>query len=58
VETMTRRDLQYLLKLLEKVKPRDEHVEKAIAIVDRDLANYNARKGQMKDNYDYDNSFF
>ena len=51
---MTRDELNYVLKLLERIKPKDEHVEKAIAYVNKDLAHYNARKGQLKELYEAD----
>lgn len=54
---MKKSELEYLLKILERIKNGDEHVEKAKAYVKKDIAIYDARRGQMKDNYDYDLSF-
>ena len=51
---MTRIELNHLLKVLSKIKNPDAQVEKAIALVNKDIANYNSRKGQFKDLYDYD----
>ena len=49
---MTRRELSYLKKLLERVQPQDAHVAKALALVNKDLAAYDARVGQLRDTYD------
>lgn len=54
---MTRTELQYVRKVLERVKDPDGYVAKAVALVDKDLANYDARRGQMRDNYDLDSSY-
>ena len=51
---MTKKELQYLLKLLSRIKPQDEHVAKAIAFVEKDLAIYDARRGQLMDQYEVD----
>ena len=51
---MTREELNYVAKILMRIKDPDEHVAKAIAYINKDLAQYNARRGQLKDNYDYD----
>lgn len=52
---MTIRELKYILKVLEHINPQDEHIKKAIAFVCKDLAIYDARKGQLRDNYESDN---
>jgi hypothetical protein len=49
---MTKKELQYVKKLLELIKTRDEYILKAIAYVDKDLAQYEARRGQLKDSYE------
>lgn len=48
---MKKADLEYIKKLLERIKPQDEHVAKAIAFVERDLSIYNSKRGQIKDMY-------
>lgn len=53
---MTKDQLKYLLRILDRVKPDDEHIKKARAYVLKDLAQYDARKGQMRDNYDYEHT--
>lgn len=50
---MKKQDLIFLRDLLNKIKPRDEQVEKAIAFVERDIKIYDSMKGQLKDQYDY-----
>lgn len=51
---MTKRELQFIGDLLYKIKDPDEQVAKAISYVNKDLAQYEARKGQLKDQYEYD----
>ncbi len=53
---MTRRELDYVLKILEHIKDPDVHVQKAIAFVKKDIATYDARRGQLRDQYE-ENSF-
>lgn len=53
---MTKKELQFIEKILYRIKNRDEQVEKAIAYIYKDLAQYAARKGQLMEQYDYDNS--
>ena len=45
-------ELEYLRKLLLRVYPRDAHVEKALSYVDKDLAQYAAKKGQLREQYE------
>lgn len=54
---MTKQELRYVAELLKRIKGPDEHVQKAIAYVNKDLASYEARKGQMKNQYDYDREY-
>lgn len=49
---MTRKELIHVLEILARIKDKDEHVSKAIAYINKDLANYNARKGQLRDMYE------
>lgn len=49
---MTVKELQYVMKILERIKDPDEHIEKAKAYIDKDLKVYAARRGQLKDQYE------
>lgn len=51
---MTKNELQFVMKVLDKIKDPDEYVKKARAYVHKDIAVYEARRGQMKEQYDYD----
>lgn len=53
---MTRVELDYVLKILNHIKDPDEHVEKAKAFINKDIASYEARRGQLKDQYEVDTS--
>jgi sigma54-dependent transcription regulator len=55
---VTRRELEYVRTILERIKDQDDHVAKAIALVDKDLANYNTRAGQMREHYEADLDHF
>lgn len=48
---MTREQLNYLLKVLNRIKEPDEHIAKAIAYINKDLAEYDARRGQLREQY-------
>lgn len=45
-------DLKHIKTILGRISVQDGHVRKAIASVERDIAIYEARKGQIRDNYD------
>jgi hypothetical protein len=49
---MTKKELEYVKNILTKITPKDQHVEKAIAFVEKDIKIYEARKGQLRDNYE------
>ena len=49
---MTRIELEFILKILNHIKEPDERIEKAKAFILKDIASYNARRGQLKDNYE------
>lgn len=51
---MTKRELEYVLKLLGRIKDTDPHVAKAVAYLKKDLAQYEARRGQLREQYDTD----
>jgi hypothetical protein len=51
---MTKKELLYIMSLLTRIKPQDEHVRKALAYCQKDIAQYDARRGQLKDQYEVD----
>jgi hypothetical protein len=51
---MTRKELEYVNKVLNRIKDPDEHVAKAIAYVNKDLAQFDSRRGQLRDQYESD----
>lgn len=51
---MTKKELKIVRSVLERVKPLDGHVSQALALIAKDIAAYDARKGQLLDQYDYD----
>lgn len=51
---MTIKELEYIMKVLDRIKDPDEHILKAKAYVEKDLAIYAARKGQLRDQYESD----
>lgn len=51
---MTKKELEYISEFLKHIKNPDEHVNKVIALVNKDLANYATRKGQLRDQYEHD----
>lgn len=55
---MTKKDTQYVLKVLERIKNPDEHILKAIAFVKRDLANFEAMRGQLRDQYESNQDWY
>jgi len=55
---MTKQQLIYVREIINKIKEPDEHVAKAIAYINKDLAEYAARRGQLKDQYDYDSTSY
>ena len=52
---MTIKELRFIEDVLKKIKNPDQFVDKALAFINKDLAIYNARKGQLRNitNYDY-----
>ena len=53
---MTRRELQHVEEGVTRITNQDGHVAHALAMVRKDLAAYDARRGQLRDQYDYDAS--
>jgi hypothetical protein len=51
---MTKADLQYLEAVLSRCKPLDSKIAKALALVRKDIACYDARKGQLRESYEAD----
>ncbi len=49
---MTRKELEYVRTMLERIKDKDQFVAKAIAFIDKDIAIYNARRGQLREQYE------
>lgn len=54
---MTIKELEYVKKVLERIKEPDVHIEKAIAFINKNLANYAARQGQLRDSYESDSKW-
>jgi hypothetical protein len=52
---MTRKEAETVLKVLQRIKQQDYHVQLAVIIVEKQLRQFNDRRGQLKDQYDYDN---
>lgn len=50
---MNKKELLKVKEVLNKIKNPDERVALAIAYVNKDLAAYAARKGQLIEQYDY-----
>lgn len=49
---MTIKELQYIKKVLEHIKDPDDHVRKAMAFIEKNLASYAACRGQLRDQYE------
>jgi hypothetical protein len=51
---MTRKELNIVLKVLEKIKNPDTYVTEAIYNVKKDLMRYDRRQGQLREMNEYD----
>lgn len=51
---MNKKELQFIEQVLVRCTPFDSKLAKAVALVRKDLACYEARKGQLRENYDAD----
>lgn len=51
---MNKKELQYLEQVLVRCTPLDSKIAKALALVRKDLACYEARKGQLRESYEAD----
>ena len=53
---MTRKECEYIKKILQSIRPEDERVQLGIVYVDKQLAIFNAQRGQIKDQREADYS--
>jgi hypothetical protein len=51
---MNKKELQFLEQVLVRCTPLDSKIAKALALVRKDLACYEARKGQLRESYEHD----
>ncbi len=51
---MTRKEAEVVLKVLQRIKQQDDHVLLAVIIVKKQLKQFDDRRGQLRDQYDYD----
>lgn len=51
---MTKKELLYIKKILELIKDKDNHIALALSYVNKNLTQYESRKGQLQDNYEPD----
>lgn len=51
---MTKIELDYVKKILSLIKDPDQHIAKALAYVNKDLAQMEARRGQLREQYEAD----
>jgi len=51
---MNKRELQHVALILSRIKDPDGKVKRALALVRKDIASYDARKGQLRESYDAD----
>jgi hypothetical protein len=51
---MTRKELEFILKILDRIKDPDNRIAEAIAYINKDLAIYDSRRGQLRDQYEAD----
>jgi hypothetical protein len=51
---MNKKELQFVELILSRCKPCDTKIAKALALVRKDLACYDARKGQLRESYEHD----
>jgi hypothetical protein len=49
---MTKKQLEFVRDLLQRIKPQDEQVQKALAYVNVDIKQYEARRGQLREQYE------
>lgn len=52
---MTKKELHLILKILERIKEPDSHIEEAIHSVKKNIAVFESMRGQLKDQYEWDN---
>lgn len=51
---MNRKELEYVEQILVRVKEQDGKVARALALVRKDIASYQARRGQLRESYEAD----
>jgi len=51
---MTKKDLELILKVLDKIKNPDTYVIECQHIIKRNIEIYNQRKGQLREMHDYE----
>jgi hypothetical protein len=51
---MNRKELEYIEQILSRVKDQDDKVARALALVRKDIACYQARRGQLRESYEAD----
>lgn len=49
---MTRKEVNHLIKVLERIKDPDVHIHHALVICNKQLALYDKTKGQLKEQYE------
>lgn len=55
---MTKKELQLVLKILERIKEPDGHVQEAIHSVKKNIAVFESKRGQLRDMYEFDNTHY
>lgn len=55
---MTRVECNHIKRILIRIKPQDEQVALAISYIDKQLAIYDAQRGQIKDQYESPSSWY
>ena len=51
---MNKKELQFVEQVLKRCTPLDSKVSHALALVPKDITAYEARKGQLRESYEYD----
>jgi hypothetical protein len=50
---MKRKELEHIKHVLAKIENPDGNVQRAIAYLEKDIAMYDSRRGQLQEMYDY-----
>jgi hypothetical protein len=51
---MTRKELETVFQILVRIKDPDAHVLQAINIINKNIEEYNKRRGQLRNQYEID----